>query len=140
MSSANAPKCWRNAAAFGAQAVLFDAATCDPLYRKAIRVSVGASLVVPYAQYVNPIDLLALLRERGFESWALTPADDAVDIRSLRSSEPRRIALWLGTEGAGLTAQVLTAAERRVQIAIEPDFDSLNVAATAGIALHELRR
>ena len=106
----------------------------------AIRVSVGASLVVPYAQYVDPVDLLALLRERGFESWALTPADDAVDIRSLRSSEPRRIALWLGTEGAGLTAQVLTAAERRVQIAIEPDFDSLNVAATAGIALHELRR
>jgi tRNA G18 (ribose-2'-O)-methylase SpoU len=132
---------FRNAAAFGADAVLFDAATCDPLYRKSIRVSVGASLFVPYARGATSAGCLAALSDAGFVSIALSPSADARDIATLwqQGAPPPRVALWLGTEGAGLSAATLAAADVVARIAMAPGFDSLNVATTSGIALYALR-
>jgi tRNA G18 (ribose-2'-O)-methylase SpoU len=126
---------FRNAAAFGADAVLLDAATCDPLYRKAIRVSVGACLTVPFARAPAAADLLGLLSNRGFSTLALTPGggEDVADL------EPGgRTALVLGTEGEGLPAGVLARC-RTLRIAMAPGHDSLNVATAGAIALHRLR-
>jgi len=128
---------FRNAAAFGARAVLLDAATCDPLYRKAIRVSAGAAFVVPFARCASDAAMLAVLAETGFEPVALTPrGEEAIDVIE---PAPKR-ALLFGTEGDGLPESVL-AKTRRVRIAMDGVLDSLNVAVASGIALHEeLRR
>ncbi len=125
---------FRNAAAFGADAVLLDPATCDPLYRKAIRVSVGASLVVPFARVPSGSALLDLLARHGVTPFALSPAGR----ETLTGFErPARAALLLGTEGPGLPADLM-ARTRTVRIAMAGGFDSLNVATTSGIALHAL--
>jgi tRNA G18 (ribose-2'-O)-methylase SpoU len=125
---------FRNAAAFGAGAVLIDPATCDPLYRKAIRVSVGAALVTPFARADDPQALLAALDRHGFTTLALSPGGT----RTL--SEVRRaprMAVLLGTEGPGLPASILARIET-VRIPMAGDFDSLNVATTSGIVLYHL--
>jgi tRNA G18 (ribose-2'-O)-methylase SpoU len=131
---------FRNAAAFGASAVLLAPGCCDPLYRKAIRVSVAGTLQVPFAWLEPwPVGLLRL-RDAGFALIALTPdrtAEQFVDTER-RGHGPRRIALLLGSEGEGLTPQVQQMADRRVRIPIAPGVDSLNVATAAGIALHRL--
>jgi len=132
---------FRNAAAFGADAVLYDAATCDPLYRKAIRVSVGGSLLVPFARAESSANIFEALRRERFFSVALTPRSDAIELTELcRRPLPERLALWLGTEGAGLDAASLAAADAAVRIDIDRRFDSLNVATASGIALHAVRR
>ncbi|MHB2264044.1 TrmH family RNA methyltransferase [Aliihoeflea sp. PC F10.4] len=127
---------FRNAAAFGADAVLLDAASCDPLYRKAIRVSVGASLKVPYAVLASADAIHMSLDEAGFEQLAMTPRD-ADDIANVAPGGPQ--AIYLGAEGPGLP-DTLMARMRRVRIDMETDFDSLNVAAASAVALHRLRR
>ena len=125
---------FRNAAAFGARAVLLDHASCDPLYRKAIRVSVGAALRLPFVRFPPGADLLALLERHRFTPLALTPAGDErlADLR-----RPPRAALLLGAEGPGLPSDVL-ARSRRVAIPMAPDVDSLNVAVASAVALHHL--
>ncbi len=126
---------FRNAAALGAHAVLLDGTSCDPLYRKAVRVSVGGALVVPFAR--APLDaLVSALAAEGFDVVALSPRG-AVEVAELRLG-PRR-ALVLGTEGDGLPAEWLTRLET-ARIDQAPTFDSLNVAVACGIALHALRR
>ena len=125
---------FRNAAAFGASAVLLDATSCDPLYRKAIRVSVGGALLVPFARCPSPATILAALAARGFEAIALTPRGEE-RIEAIAPG-PRR-ALLLGAEGPGLPDEVLARA-RRARIEIVAGFDSLNVAVASGIALHAL--
>ncbi len=125
---------FRNAAAFGADAVLLDDTCCDPLYRKAIRVSVGAALTVPFARAGDVSDLAATLESAGFTSVALSPRGD-LDLAALT---PRaRMAALFGAEGPGLPNAVL---ERTlaVRIAMAGGFDSLNVATTSGIVLHHL--
>lgn len=132
---------FRNAAAFGADAVIIDRATCDPLYRKAIRVSVGAALFVPYARATPEEGLLDALHGAGFESIALSPREDARALEELGASwpVPKKVALVLGTEGAGLSERMMDAAHYRARIDIESGFDSLNVATTSGVALHCVR-
>lgn len=125
---------FRNAAAFGADAVLLDEACCDPLYRKAIRVSVGASLVVPFARVKDANALLELLAPRGFEAVALSPSGGET---LSRLGRPPRVAALFGTEGRGLPA-TLMAKVRTVAIPMAAGFDSLNVATTSGIVLHHL--
>jgi tRNA G18 (ribose-2'-O)-methylase SpoU len=125
---------FRNAAAFGADAVILDAACCDPLYRKAIRVSVGAALTTPFARLAAGEDLLDALAAHGFEVVALSPAG-AQEISDLALA-PRTAALF-GAEGPGLAADLLARA-RTVRIAMSGGFDSLNVATTSGIVLHRL--
>jgi tRNA G18 (ribose-2'-O)-methylase SpoU len=125
---------FRNAAAFGADAVLLDGACCDPLYRKAIRVSVGAALITPFVRLESGTDLLGLIAGCGFEAVALSPSG-ALPLTQLR--RPERVALLLGAEGPGLPAQVLERA-RTVAIPMARNFDSLNVATACGVALNHL--
>jgi tRNA G18 (ribose-2'-O)-methylase SpoU len=125
---------FRNAAAFGAGAVLLDATCCDPLYRKAIRVSVGAALKVPFARLRPGEDVLAMLGEAGFEPLALSPAGAEPLARVAR---PARAAVLLGAEGPGLPPEILARA-RAISIPMAPGWDSLNVAAASAIVLHHL--
>jgi tRNA G18 (ribose-2'-O)-methylase SpoU len=125
---------FRNAAAFGADAVILDAECCDPLYRKAIRVSVGAALTVPYAQLGKGVDMVDLLAAEGFEVVSLSPQGE-VTLAGFGPG-PRTAALF-GTEGPGLSADVL-GRTRTVRITMAGGFDSLNVATTSGIVLHHL--
>lgn len=130
---------FRNALAFGAGAVLLSPACCDPLYRKAVRTSMAATIRVPFARCETwPADL-EVLRAEGFTLVALTPRAPAIDLEALVASRrPSRIALLVGTEGEGLTGAVEGLADLRVRIPISPDVDSLNVAMAAGIALYRL--
>ncbi|PZQ63288.1 MAG: RNA methyltransferase [Phenylobacterium zucineum] len=125
---------FRNAAAFGADAILLDDTCCDPLYRKAIRVSVGAVLTVPFARAGGAGDMTEGLKARGFEVMALSPRGD-VELKDLPRA-PRAAALF-GAEGPGLPTGVMASA-RGVRIAMSGGFDSLNVATTSGIVLHHL--
>lgn len=125
---------FRNAAAFGADAVLLDPTCCDPLYRKSIRVSVGAALAVPFARLGAGEDVLGLLDRAGFTALALSPAGQT---RLCDLARPTRTAVLLGTEGPGLPEDLLARA-RSISIPMAGDFDSLNVATTSGIVLHHL--
>ncbi|MGI9023787.1 MAG: TrmH family RNA methyltransferase [Acidimicrobiales bacterium] len=127
---------FRNAAAFGADAVVLDPTTADPLYRRSTRVSVGHVLDMPFTRASDwPADL-ARLRALGFEVLALTPSAGADDVREVRTR--RRQALLVGAEGPGLSDGALAGADRRVRIAMAGGVDSLNVATAAAIALHHL--
>ncbi|MBJ6124940.1 TrmH family RNA methyltransferase [Microvirga splendida] len=125
---------FRNAAAFGADAVLLDQETCDPLYRKAVRVSVGGALVVPFTRAPSADALVQALEAASFEVMALSPSGMQV-LSQVRPA--RRTALLLGAEGPGLPPELLARA-RTVSIPMAGGFDSLNVATTSGIALHHL--
>ncbi len=125
---------FRNAAAFGACGVLLDSSCCDPLYRKAIRVSVGAALSQPFAWLDRGEDVVGLLGGYGFVPLALTPAGRTA-LADL--APPRRAAVLLGAEGPGLPDAILARA-RTIAIPMAGDFDSLNVATTSGIVLHHL--
>ncbi|MEO8811335.1 MAG: RNA methyltransferase [Caulobacteraceae bacterium] len=125
---------FRNAAALGAHGVLLDATCCDPLYRKAIRVSVGAALTVPFARTAASADALGLLERQGFECLALTPGGET-RLAAVRRSD--RAAVLLGGEGSGLPLDLLSRA-RTVFIPMAGGFDSLNVATASGIVLNHL--
>jgi tRNA G18 (ribose-2'-O)-methylase SpoU len=125
---------FRNCAAFGVDAVLLGADCCDPLYRKAIRVSVGASLMIPTARLRAGEDPLQALEQAGFEVVALSPAG-AVPLNELRRGA--RVAALFGSEGPGLPAEILARA-RTAAIPMAPGFDSLNVAVASGVVLHHL--
>ncbi|MCR5875294.1 RNA methyltransferase [Phenylobacterium sp. J426] len=127
---------FRNAAAFGADAVVLDADCCDPLYRKAIRVSVGAALTVPFARLPRGADLVGTLAGAGLEVLALSPRGE-VELGDL--APPKRLAALFGAEGPGLAPAVL-GRTRTVRIAMAGGFDSLNVATTSGVVLHHLAR
>ena len=123
---------FRNAAAFSADAVLLDRTSCDPLYRKAIRVSVGSVLSVPFSREGSVEAMLDALAAAGFDIWALSPGG-AVPIGDVRPGP--RVALVVGTEGEGLPRAILDRF-RSVRIPQAPGLDSLNVATASGIALH----
>jgi tRNA G18 (ribose-2'-O)-methylase SpoU len=129
---------FRNAAAFGVACVLMSPNCCDPLYRKAIRTSLGATLRIPFAIIEDWPDGLTRLQDHGFTVAALTPGQDADGLEAFIARRPPRVALLLGTEGPGLTEAVARRADRRVRIPIDPGIDSLNVATASGIALHRI--
>ncbi|MFC5386118.1 TrmH family RNA methyltransferase [Aquamicrobium segne] len=129
----NVGSIFRNAAAFGVDAILLDQTSCDPLYRKAIRVSVGAALKVPFASFSDTRVLADQLDAKGFSQFALSPRGKR-DIRNMNCKGP--LALYLGTEGQGLPEAIL-ARIQTARIAMAPGFDSLNVAAASAIALHQ---
>jgi tRNA G18 (ribose-2'-O)-methylase SpoU len=129
---------FRNARALGADAVLLSAGCADPLYRKAIRVSMGAVLITPFAHLADWAGGLARLREAGYALVALTPEPSALDIALLGAARPvpSRAALILGAEGHGVGELSRAAADLHVRIPMAAGVDSLNVATAAGIALH----
>jgi tRNA G18 (ribose-2'-O)-methylase SpoU len=130
---------FRCAAALGVAAVVLSPRCADPLYRRAVKVSMGAVFAVPYARLTDWRGGLAALREAGFRLLALTPDQSAVPIGQVALGE--RAALLLGTEGDGLSSHWLQEADQAVCIPMAPaamaaGVDSLNVVAAAAIACH----
>jgi len=138
--ASNVGATFRNALAFGARAVMLSPGCADPLYRKAIRVSAGAAVALPFARLADWPRDLDRLREAGYALLALTPRPEAMAIGALGTRCPpsSRVALLLGTEGRGLSAGALAAADLQVRIPMAPEMDSLNVAAAGAVALHWL--
>ncbi len=124
----------RNAAAFGADAVILDGDCCDPFYRKAIRVSVGAALTLPFARVASAESALDLLSGHGFDVLALSPAGTIALGEVKRAA---RVAAIFGAEGPGLPQAVIDRTTS-VRIAMAGGMDSLNVATASGIVLHHL--
>tara|TARA_B100000315_G_scaffold14020_1_gene13026 strand:- start:10666 stop:11550 length:885 start_codon:yes stop_codon:yes gene_type:complete len=130
---------FRNAAAFDAAAVLLSPGCCDPLYRKAIRTSIGASLRLPFGTLTAWPGDLAELTARGFTLAALTPDPPAVTLGEfVASTPPRRLVLLLGAEGDGLSDAARDAADVAVRVPLAAGVDSINVATAAGIVLQRL--
>jgi tRNA G18 (ribose-2'-O)-methylase SpoU len=123
--------------AFGADAVLLSRDCADPLYRKAVRVSMGGTLLTPFAYLEGWIEAIETLREAGFATMALSTEARAIDLVALEgeSLSSQRIALILGAESEGLDPATLAAVDWRVRIPMAAGVDSLNVATAAGIAL-----
>lgn len=122
----------RAARALGVDALVLDPTCTDPYARRTVRVSMGEILHLPVARAERWPDDLQLLGEHGVETWAMTPAADAVDVWTL--AVPDRVAIVLGAEGPGLDDATLAATDRRVRIPISPDVDSLNVGHAAAVA------
>jgi tRNA G18 (ribose-2'-O)-methylase SpoU len=144
---------FRNAAAFGAAGILLTARCSDPLYRKAIRVSMGHALRVPFAflpdvppaphQPAAPASWLPLLHDAGIQTVAMTPRQpsgttDLEVVAAAQRAAPRRVAILIGSEGPGLSAQAIAGATHRVSIAMAPGTDSLNAYVAGAVALHRL--
>jgi tRNA G18 (ribose-2'-O)-methylase SpoU len=128
----------RSAAALGWDGVLLDHSSADPLSRRALRVSMGTGLVVPFARLPVGDAIGDFLARHGAFTVALTPAPDALDIRTLDTSSAERVALLLGSERDGLRSDTLSGADVRARIPMHHGVDSLNVGAAAAIALHLL--
>lgn len=132
---------FRAAAAFGVDLVLLDAVTADPLYRKAIRTSMGAVLERPFAQVSDWVATIASLRTDGVTVAALTPDPSAAPLDAFVAGGPYdRLLLLVGAEGPGLSPETKAAAGERVRIATTGRVDSLNVVVAAGIALSRVAR
>jgi tRNA G18 (ribose-2'-O)-methylase SpoU len=134
---------FRCAAALGVDAVILSPRCADPLYRRAVKVSMGAVFAIPYARMSDWRGGLAEIRAAGYTLLALTPDQSAVPLGKLAPAA--RVALLLGTEGDGLSSRWLTEADTAVCIPMNADamamgVDSLNVVAAAAIACHELAR
>ena len=129
---------FRSAAAFGVELVVVGPACSDPLYRKAIRTSMAATLRVPFVLAGPWPDALETLRANGVTILALTPGRDAIALDGMRH-EVAKVAILVGAEGAGLSSEALARADHTVRIPIAADVDSLNVIVAASIALHHYR-
>ncbi|GGL30712.1 TrmH family RNA methyltransferase [Planomonospora parontospora] len=134
---------FRCAAALGVEAVILSPRCADPLYRRSVKVSMGAVFAIPYARMADWYDGLAELRAAGFLTLALTPDQAAVPLDEVEM--PERVALLLGSEGDGLSSRWLHEADQPVCIPMSPaamglGVDSLNVVAAAAIACHGLMR
>lgn len=132
---------FRNGAGLGVDAVVFGSGCADPLYRRAVRVSMGHALLVPFARSADwPADL-AMLRDRGFRLLAMTP-DPRADALSTAMAKVHDdpVAVLVGAEGPGLSEQAMRASDLRVRIPMSRGTDSLNVATAAALAFYERTR
>ncbi|MFJ8647946.1 TrmH family RNA methyltransferase [Streptomyces sp. NPDC093546] len=127
---------FRSAAALGMDAVLLSPDCADPLYRRSVKVSMGAVFSVPYARLESWPQGLETVREAGFRLLALTPHEKAVAIDEVAPHRMERVALMLGAEGEGLSAKALRAADAWVRIPMAHGVDSLNVGAAAAVAFY----
>jgi tRNA G18 (ribose-2'-O)-methylase SpoU len=125
---------FRSAAAFGIDLVVLGPNSGDPLYRKAIRTSMGATLAMPFVQAAQWPGAIFDLRIEGFTVVALTPAFAAAPLDDIRPVT--KLALLVGSEGSGLTREALTASTVMARIPMTPDVDSLNVTTAASIAMY----
>jgi tRNA G18 (ribose-2'-O)-methylase SpoU len=126
---------FRSAAALGADAVLLAPRCADPLYRRSLKVAMGAVLAVPWTRLPDWYDALPDLARRGFDTVALTLAEDAVPLETAVSGLDR-VALVLGSEGHGLSERWQRTASRLAVIPMRPGVDSLNVAAASAVACY----
>lgn len=130
---------FRSIAALGADGVLLSPDCADPLYRRAVRVSMGAVLQIPWARLPDWPEAGPLIRDSGYDLVAFALQDGAQDLSHYTAKLPQKIALMFGTEGAGLSRRALASATSAVQIPMEHGVDSLNVATAAAIALWAVR-
>ena len=143
MNPTNIGAIFRSAAALGVDAVLLTSAGSDPLYRRAVRVSMGTVFQVPWTRIgsearVWPHDGLAALHEAGFSCAAMALTDDSVSLDDPALQEIDRLAIFMGTEGAGLGAKTIAGCDRAVRIPMAHGVDSLNVAAASAVAFWQL--
>ncbi|MFD5650894.1 TrmH family RNA methyltransferase [Streptomyces sp. NPDC127039] len=136
---ANLGAAFRNAAALGVNAVFLTPRCADPLYRRAVKVSMGAVLSVPYARFESWPRDAEVIRKEGFVLAALTLSADSITLDELAGRRYEKLALMLGTEGEGLSAGALLAADEHVRIPMDADIDSLNVAAASAVAFYATR-
>ncbi|MCL8250542.1 RNA methyltransferase [Aeromicrobium fastidiosum] len=130
---------FRSVAALGFDAVLLSPRCADPLYRRAIKVSMGSVFWLPYARVDDWYAAPDLLREAGYTTYAMTLADDSVPIDEV-PRDVERLAVIVGSEGHGLSSHWEEQADHRVTIPMAADIDSLNVASSVAVACWELRR
>ncbi|HRW17251.1 MAG TPA: RNA methyltransferase [Dermatophilaceae bacterium] len=136
----NVGAAFRSAAALGVDAVLVTPRCADPLYRRAVRVSMGTVFQVPWTRIEPwPRGGVQALQDDGFVVAALALADDAITLDALAADPPERLALVVGTEGDGLTRHTVAAADLVVRIPMAGGVDSLNVAAASAVALWAVR-
>lgn len=128
---------FRSAAALGIDAVLLTPDSCDPLNRRAIRVSMGSVFLVPWTWMNQPI---AALQELGFKTAAMALSQQAIPLDDPRLKQAPKLAIIMGTEGDGLPEGTISAADYVVRIPMSHQVDSLNVAAAAAVAFWELRK
>jgi len=129
---------FRSAGAIGADAILVTPRCSDPFYRRAIRVSMGTVLQVPWTRVGDWPSTRALLTRHGFHVAALALSEHAVSLRSFTAHGHDKLALLLGAEGSGLTNEALEASDTLVQIPMKHGIDSLNVAAASAVAMWAL--
>ncbi|MCT1456371.1 RNA methyltransferase [Kocuria rhizophila] len=130
---------FRSAAALDVDAVLVTPRCADPLYRRAVRVSMGTVFQVPWMRLEHWTADLQRVKDAGFLTAALALSEDAVTVDTLAAEHPEKLALILGTEGQGLGAATLHHADRHVVIPMSHGVDSLNVAAASAVAFWETR-
>ncbi|WP_249493880.1 TrmH family RNA methyltransferase [Kocuria rhizophila] len=130
---------FRSAAALDIDAVLVTPRCADPLYRRAVRVSMGTVFQVPWVRLEHWTADLQRVKDAGFLTAALALSEDAVTVDALAAEQPEKLALILGTEGQGLGAATLHHADRHVVIPMSHGVDSLNVAAASAVAFWETR-
>lgn len=128
---------FRSAVALGVDAVLLTSTTCDPLNRRAVRVSMGTVFQIPWAWLDNPV---SSLHEYGFKTVAMALTDQSISLDNPVLKTIDRLALVMGTEGDGLSYDTISEADYVVRIPMHHNVDSLNVAAAAAVAFWELRR
>ena len=138
MNPTNIGAIFRSAAALGMDAVLLTSAGSDPLYRRAVRVSMGTVFQVPWAYL--PEDWPELLHALGFRTAAMALRDDSVRLDDARLASERKLAVVMGTEGDGLADATIAACDYTVRIPMHHGVDSLNVAAASAVAFYELGR
>ncbi|OMB97250.1 rRNA methyltransferase [Mycobacterium sp. NS-7484] len=132
---------FRNAAGLAIDAVVFGAGCADPLYRRAVRVSMGHALLVPFARACSWPDELELLRDNGFRLLAMTPDPAAATLsEAMTQLDAQRVGILVGAEGPGLTERTMRASDVRVRIPMSRGTDSLNVATAAALAFYERAR
>ena len=140
VSHTNLGAVFRCAAALGMDAVVLSPSSADPLYRRSVRVSMGEVFAVPYARADRWPEAIDDLRAAGFTVLALTPAADAVRLDEVHVRDDDRLAVMLGSEGPGLTAEAIERSDRRVRIPMAHGVDSLNVAAAAAVTFWQTGR
>ena len=136
MNPTNVGAIFRSAAALGMDAVLLTAACADPLYRRAVRVSMGNVFLLPWTHVGG--DWSARLHALGFKTAAMTLSDESISVADPRLAAEPRLAVVLGTEGDGLAPRTIAACDYTVRIPMARGVDSLNVAAASAVAFWEL--
>ena len=138
MNPTNIGAIFRSAAALGVDAVLLTSAGSDPLYRRAVRVSMGTVFQVPWTYLPEDGDWQQTLHALGFQTAAMALRDDSLRIDDKRLRTVPRLAIVLGTEGDGLASNTIAACDYTVRIPMTHGVDSLNVAAASAVAFYQL--
>ena len=138
MNPTNIGAIFRSAAALGIDAVLLTHAGSDPLYRRAVRVSMGTVFQIPWTYLPEESDWQDLLHGLGFKTAAMALRDDSYSIADERLKEIKKLAIVLGTEGDGLASSTIAGCDYTVKIPMSHGVDSLNVAAASAVAFYQL--